>query len=183
MGPFIGAPYAVILQEIAISRGAREIIFFGWCGAVSADVHIGEVVLPASALIDDGTSKNYIQEGAGEVFPSAALQRRIKNRLTDRKIRFHEGRIWSTDAVFRETQKKVGLYLKRRALAVEMEAAALFSVGLFRSVDVGSILVVSDELSAGAWVRGFSAPGFIKSRRAVCELLRDMILNPSPVFS
>ncbi len=183
LGPFVGAPYAVILQETAIAQGAREIVLFGWCGAVSSDVHVGDIVIPSSALIDDGTSRNYINEETDEVFPSAAVQQGLKDALIKRKIIFHEGRIWSTDAVFRETHEKIQFYNKRGAIAVEMEAAAVFSVGGFRGVEVGCILVASDELFSGKWVRGFSNPAFIQSRRAVCKMFRDLILQKELVSS
>ena len=35
IGPFIGAPYAVVLLESLIAWGVREVVFFGWCGSVS----------------------------------------------------------------------------------------------------------------------------------------------------
>ena len=63
-GPFIGSPYAVILLEHLISWGARQFIFFGCCGAVSHDVKIGDVIVPTSAVIDEGTSKHYRDRSA-----------------------------------------------------------------------------------------------------------------------
>ena len=60
IGPFMGAPYAAMLLETIISWGIKETVFLGWCGAVSPDVHIGDIIMPDFAYIDDGTSKNYI---------------------------------------------------------------------------------------------------------------------------
>lgn len=34
-GPYIGAPYAVMLIESLIAKGAGDIIILGWCGAIS----------------------------------------------------------------------------------------------------------------------------------------------------
>ncbi len=171
IGPFIGAPYAVILLESLIVWGVREVVFFGWCGAVSRDVRIGDVIVPDQAFIDDGTSKNYTAETSLETFPSASIQNLIKSSLTRNNLRFHEGAIWSTDAIFRETKEKVGFFQKKNALAVEMEAAALFSAGSFRNIDVGCILVVSDDLSSLKWKPGFNDPVFKERRNQVCNII------------
>ncbi|MBW1759532.1 MAG: hypothetical protein JRI88_04295, partial [Deltaproteobacteria bacterium] len=121
IGPFIGAPYAAILLENIIARGAKKIIFFGWCGAVSGDVKIGDIILPTGSVIDEGTSRHYKIEAhlknsrsfldgkddsclAG---PSEYLLERTKKALIDSELEFHEGRVWSTDAVYRETPEKV----------------------------------------------------------------------------
>jgi nucleoside phosphorylase len=58
-GPFIGAPYAVMILETLIARGARKILFFGWCGAISPDVRIGDIIIPTGAIIDEGTSRHW----------------------------------------------------------------------------------------------------------------------------
>ena len=59
IGPFVGAPYAVMLLENLIAWGARQIIFIGWCGAIADSVKIGDLILPTSGIIDEGTSKHY----------------------------------------------------------------------------------------------------------------------------
>ena len=171
IGPFIGAPYAVILLESLIAWGIREVIFFGWCGAISGDVRIGDVIIPDKAFIDDGTSNNYAALNASEAFPADSVQALIKSSCKKNKIKFNEGPVWSTDAIYRETREKVGFYQKKNALAVEMEAAALFSSGCFRKIDVGCILVVSDELSSTKWKPGFKAPVFKERRDQVCEMI------------
>lgn len=177
IGPFIGAPYAVLLLETAISWGIKEVIFWGWCGAISPGVHIGDFVIPDTALIDEGTSKNYIHEKSTQIKPSLILQDRLKKRLNSKNIHFHEGPVWTTDAIFRETPEKVGYYQDKNILAVEMESSALFSIGHFRSIPVGCILVVSDEVSTFQWVKGFGSPQFKKARKQAAEVIRDFLTD------
>ncbi len=173
IGPFIGAPYAVILLESLVAWGIREIVFWGWCGAISDNVRIGDVVIPDKSFIDDGTSKNYTAAPRSESFPCVSLQASIKSALTKNKVTFHEGPVWSTDAIYRETKEKVLYFQKKNALAVEMESAALFSVGSFRNIDVGCILLASDELSSLKWKPGFKNPVFKERRYQICEILRN----------
>ncbi len=203
-GPLIGAPYAVILLENLIARGARKILFFGWCGAVRPEVKIGDVIVPTSAVIDEGTSKHY---GAGCTHlsglnnlgqadqidlaedlefarntvcvsrPSAFIVKTTTGALHNKGIGFQEGLVWTTDAIYRETREKVAFFQQKDVLAVEMETSALFTVGNYRNVDVGAILVVSDELSSFKWRPGFADKHFIKSRRAVAEVIRRLCKN------
>jgi len=172
VGPFIGAPYAVILLESLIAWDIRKVIFFGWCGSISSDVKIGDVIVPDLAFFDDGTSPNYLDPGVSEVQPAASVQKALTTALSEKQITFHQGSVWTTDAIFRETKQKVIDYQKKNALAVEMEAAALFSAGRFRGIDIGCVLVVSDTLSSLTWQPGFGMPVFKKRRTEVCETIR-----------
>ena len=172
-GPFIGAPYAVMILETLIARGARKILFFGWCGAISPDVRIGDIIIPTGAIIDEGTSRHYGKDNGRLVRPSDYISGSIKEALRENRLSFYEGFIWSTDAVYRETPEKVEYFQKKDALAVEMELSALFTVGSFREVEVGAVLVVSDEISTCKQVAGFSKQCFKKSRRAVGEAISE----------
>lgn len=174
VGPIVGAPYAVMLLETLIAWGARSFVFFGWCGAISPDVKIGDILIPTSAVVDEGTSIHYMQPKDSVVRPSPVTIGSIKTILSDRDIAFHEGRIWSTDAIFRETRDKVSHYQSTGVVAVEMELSALFSVGRFRNVDVGGVLVVSDELSTLKWHPGFKDERFKLGRKSVCEVIRQV---------
>jgi uridine phosphorylase len=177
IGPLIGAPYAVMLLETAVSWGISELVFFGWCGAVSFEVQIGDIIVPDLALIDEGTSKDYLSGNFTESKPSLVLQNRLKKILSEKNIRFHEGAVWSTDAIFRETPKKVAAYREKGALGVDMETSALFSSGQFRNIQVGCVLVVSDEVSGSQWKKGFATPKFKESRQQVSSVVGEFLLN------
>ncbi|MBW1644218.1 MAG: nucleoside phosphorylase [Deltaproteobacteria bacterium] len=176
VGPFVGAPYAAMLLETLVAWGAEKIIFFGWCGAISHDVKIGDVIIPTGAIIDEGTSKHYHQEEDGVSRPSSYILKNTKEALIKAGLAFHEGVVWSTDAIYRETSEKVKYYQAKDILAVEMELSALFTVGKFRNVQMGGILVVSDELSTLKWQPGFKEQHFKESRKAVIEVIKEIIL-------
>ncbi|MCP4687045.1 MAG: nucleoside phosphorylase [Desulfobacterales bacterium] len=174
-GPMVGAPYAVMVMESLIAGGVRKILYLGWAGAVSPDVRIGDVILPGSALIDEGTSRHY-RTGPGEASrPSRAMVERIRKELTARAAPFREGAVWTTDGIFRETPRKVARFREMGALAVEMETSALFTVARYRGVEAAAILVVSDDLSTLKWRPGFKAPAFKAARRVAIESLMGVI--------
>ncbi|MGD2269303.1 MAG: nucleoside phosphorylase [Desulfobacterales bacterium] len=178
-GPFIGAPYAAMILEALIAGGVRFVLFFGWCGAISPHVRIGDLLVPTAAIIDEGTSMHY-HGNISESRPSEALFKKLTGALRSKALSYHEGRIWSTDAVFRETKHKVRDYQMRKVLAVDMEASALFTVGSFRKIDVVGVLAVSDELSSLRWNPGFKNTRFKQVRTAVCEVIKSLCLQEYP---
>ncbi len=168
VGPMMGAPYAVALLETMVAWGARRLLFLGWCGAISPELSIGDIVVPTGGLIDEGTSLHYGGRNGETASASKEARGRITEFLSSQGLSYREGLVWSTDAPFRETPGKVESARNQGAMAVEMETSALFTVGRYREVDVGAILLVSDDLSSLTWRPGFKDKRFIAARRAVC---------------
>ena len=73
----MGAPYAVMILETLAAWGAKQVIFLGWCGAISATVSIGDILVPTLAWIDEGTSRAYSPKPVKARSPSDALTRGI----------------------------------------------------------------------------------------------------------
>ncbi len=173
-GPLVGAPYAVMVLENLIAWGVEKIIFLGWCGSISQQVSIGDIVIATSAIIDEGTSKHYQPDENDQSFPSEWLTARLVADLNKAQIRFHSGPIWTTDAIYRETRRKVETYQRRHVLVVEMEISALFTVAAYRGADLGAVAVVSDELASFKWRPGFNTKEFKRGRQTVCEVIKNL---------
>ena len=176
-GPAMGAPIAVILMERLIALGAKNIIGVGSCGSLQENIHIGDYIIPATAIVEEGTSQHYPID---DPIPKASekIIAFLKSCCHARGLTFTMGKIWTTDAPFRETVKKVSEYKNQNVLGVEMEMSALLTVGTFRGVDVGGFLVVSDELSTLKWKSGFSGQRYIAAMKSACEAL---LLNPKTI--
>ena len=173
-GPFVGAPYATMVLETLIAWGARKILFAGWCGSISKKVKIGDIIIPSAAIIDEGTSRHYQNENTSLSYPSELMITRLKAELNQNEIHFHSGTVWSTDAIYRETRKQIEYYQSQDAIAVEMEISALFTVARFRQVDLGAMVVVSDELDSFKWRPGFKMDEFNRGRRAACKVIKNL---------
>ena len=173
-GPLIGAPYAAMVLETLIAWGARKILFLGWCGSISAKAKIGDIIVPTSAIIDEGTSRHYNADNDRISFPSELLVTLLGAALDQKSLNYHHGPVWSTDAIYRETRDKVQKYQRQDAIAVEMEISALFTVAKFRKVDMGAMVVVSDELASFKWRPGFKMNEFKQGRQAACTVIRDI---------
>ncbi len=174
VGPYIGAPYAVMLLETLIKWGARKIIVFGLCGSISKHVRIGDIIVPTSAFVDEGVSRHYHHSENLPSLASDALARHLKKGLNENNLAFQEGPVWTTDAIYRETVSAVNYYQEKKALAVEMELSALFSAGRFRGAEVGAILVVSDELATLQWKPGFKEARFKNACRDACMVISEV---------
>jgi uridine phosphorylase len=173
-GPVVGAPYATMVLETLIAWGAKNIIFLGWCGSISAKVKIGHIIVPTSAIIDEGTSGHYKEDDNQYSLPSALTVAKLRAALDQNGFHYHQGPVWSTDAIYRETRNKVENYQRQNVIGVEMEISALFTVAKFRKVDLGAMVVVSDELASFNWRPGFKMNAFKQGREAACTVIRDI---------
>ena len=168
-GPIVGAPYAAMIVEALGVWGVKTILFVGWCGAVSRRVKAGDIIVPDSAMVDEGTSGHYCDPSCRVALPARPLLHQARMALQLHGTKFHDGAVWTTDAIFRETVEKVKHYQAKGALAVEMELSAIFTVAGFREMESAGILIVSDELSDYQWRPGFKTPAFAAAREIACR--------------
>lgn len=150
VNPGVGAPAAVSSLEIIISLGARHIIGCGGAGIVRPGFDVGHVIIPTSAVRDEGTSYHYAPAGA-EVSPHPDALAAIDAVLGEAGVPHDRGPVWTTDAFFRETPAKVARRRAQGCVAVEMEAAAMFACATFRGVRYGQLLYAGDDVSAAEW--------------------------------
>jgi uridine phosphorylase len=170
VGPMCGAPYAVMVLEELIFSGAKKIIYLGWCGSIQMHLRIGDLLLPDSAVSEEGTSAHYpLRPPCFK--PSGLVFEALEESLAASSVCFRRGPVWSTDAPYRETKEKIMAYQRQGVLGVEMELSALFAAARFRKVDLGALLVVSDELGSLCWKRGFSHPRFKSSRKIAARVM------------
>jgi hypothetical protein len=179
-GPIIGAPYAVMILETLVAWGARQILYFGWCGALTEDLQAGDLLLPTGAVIDEGTSPAYGLSPGQTARPHGGWLDFLRSALADLGLAIHWGPVWSTDAVFRETPSRVARFAAQGALAVEMEVSALYTAARCLRVPLAAVLVVSDSLASGRWKPGFSTPRFVQARGCLCGWIGALLQDPPP---
>jgi uridine phosphorylase len=188
VGPGMGAPAAVFALERMIANGARHVIMVGLAGSLSPRVHIGDLLAVESAWVEEGVSAHYFAGVKKAVSGVRALEA-IRESVAAYGRSCHVGPVWTTDALFRETKKKVHDYGQRGLLGVEMEVSALFNVARYRGIEMGALLVISDELFDLRWRAGFTRPRFLNSLRhaahiglaAAFRLAGKDIMVPAPL--
>ena len=144
--PGIGAPAAAAFLDEAIAMGGRKIIACGGAGVLQKDLAVGHLIVPTSAIRDEGASYHYLPPGR-EVRPHSKSLQAIRKTLRKHGFPFIEGKTWTTDGFYRETTDKIKLRKKEGCLCVEMESAAFFAVAKFRKVQFAQILYSGDDLS------------------------------------
>jgi uridine phosphorylase len=173
-----GAPNTVMLLEEMIAFGVKRAICLGYCGSIQKTIKIGNIIIPTEAVREEGTSYHYLPEGERSM-PDLILQNQLFFWMKEICPIIHMGKVWTTDAPYRETPKKISQYHKGGILGVEMEMSAAFAIGMVREISIGSILIVSDEIGEAEWNIGFFAPS-IKTTRAkvikgILTHLKEMI--------
>ena len=148
--PGVGAPLAAGLLEESIALGCRRFIACGGAGVLDRAIALGHLVVPTSAVRDEGTSYHYLPPDR-EVGPSAEALTALEAVLERRGCAYLRGKTWTTDALYRETAAKVRRRREEGCLVVEMEAAALFAVARFRGVILAQVLYGGDDVSGAEW--------------------------------
>ena len=143
--PGVGAPLAAITMEKLIATGCRKFIAAGGAGVLDKTTVLGHLIIPDSAVRDEGTSYHYMPPGR-ENQPTEKALNTIISGLDKRGIRYTKGKTWTSDAFFRETHEKVKQRKAEGCISVEMEASALFAVAAFRSVEFAQILYAADTV-------------------------------------
>ena len=137
----MGGPSAAIVLHELIALGARRAVRVGTCGALQPQLALGDLVIAGEAICADGTSRAL---GGGErVRADPALADALSAAAS---AGAHRGAVLSVDLFYDDSARLPDAAAD--ALAIEMEAAALFAVGARAQVPVGCLLAVSDTFDA-----------------------------------
>lgn len=145
----MGGPSAAIVLTELIALGARRLIRVGTCGALAPGLALGDLVVAREAACADGTSRA-LSAGprvAADPALAEALLRAGHSRIGSSKHPVHVGAIVSVDLFYDDSDSRSSHH-PIDALAIEMEAAALFAVGAGACVPVACLLAVSDTFDA-----------------------------------
>lgn len=148
----VGAPVAARQIEDLTQRGCNKFIVCGDCGVLNKDIVAGHLIIPTSAIRDEGTSYHYI-EPSREIEMDEEVVKTLETVLNRNNIPYIKTKTWTTDAFFRETKEKTLMRKQEGCLVVEMEASAYMAVAKFNNVKLGQILYAGDNLDGEMWDR------------------------------
>ncbi len=149
----MGCPSAGIVIEELIQLGVKKILRVGTCGGLQADLAIGDLIVAISAVPADSTATHLI---GGEPHAPTADWELIHGAVHNAKElgkKVRVGPIVSSDVFYNPDSGQYGRWSDRGVLAVEMEAAMLFTVGALKKIQTGCLLIVSDVVVEGEFVR------------------------------
>jgi len=128
IGGTIGAPFAVLVAEELFALGCRALVSISSAGLVAERFTPPFFLLIDRALRDEGTSCHYMRPGRyADADPSLIAD--VRRRTDGISVPVHAGPSWTTDAPFRETESLIASRRREGIVSVEMEAAALLTLG------------------------------------------------------
>jgi uridine phosphorylase len=128
IGGTVGAPFAVLVAEELFALGCRALVSISSAGLVAERFTPPFFLLIDRALRDEGTSCHYMRpDRYADADPS--LVAAVRRRTDLLAVPVHTGPSWTTDAPFRETENLIASRRREGIVSVEMEAAALLTLG------------------------------------------------------
>lgn len=146
MGHGIGIPScSIYVKELIVNFGVKAIIRVGSCGAISLNIKLRDIVIGMGACTDSKVNRIKFCDND---FAAIADYNLINNAVSIAKkenINVHIGNIFSTDLFYMPEKKMLTIMEKYGILAVEMEAAGIYSVAAEHKIKALAICTVSDH--------------------------------------
>lgn len=149
----MGCPSASIVTEELIQLGAKNLLRVGTCGGYHANLALGDLIVATAATAQDGTVSALTQ---GVPYAPAAhfdVVHAAHHAAESAGTRTFMGPIVSSDLFYDPEEDPAGLWSNLGVLAVEMEAAAIFTIAAMHGVKAGCLLTVSDTIGRENIVR------------------------------
>ncbi|MCX8111384.1 MAG: hypothetical protein N3D15_09080 [Syntrophorhabdaceae bacterium] len=169
---FGGPNIAGLVEELACF-GVEEFFIWGYCGGIKEGLSFGDVIGAKGALREDGVSYHYLDTDTDDTIYTDWIDC-WHDYINE--YNFLDGIVWSCDAIYRETEKKIKRYSRKGILAVEMEVASFYSVCSYRDVKGMAFLVVSDLFLNGKWNPGFHEEPFKKGVKRLSDFIIENVI-------
>jgi 5'-methylthioadenosine phosphorylase/purine-nucleoside phosphorylase len=152
-GTGMGCPGATIVFEELIQLGCKKLIRVGTCGGLQPHHALGDLIVALTAVPADSTAMHLVANEPHCPTASWSLIHEAVHVAKHMKQDIHVGPIVSSDLFYNPVEGQYDRWSARGVLAVEMEAAALFTVAALRKVESACLLTVSDIVVEGEFKR------------------------------
>ena len=149
----MGCPSAAIVVEELVQLGVKRLIRVGTCGGLQPDLKLGDMIVALTAVPADRTVETYVDHEPHCPTASWELVHEAVHVAKHSEQQLRVGPIVSSDLFYNPDEGQYERWSKRGVLAVEMEAAALFTLAAIRGVQGGCLLTVSDIVVEGEFKR------------------------------
>ena len=140
----MGCPSAGIVYEELIRLGATRLVRVGTCGAIGSGMAMADVVIGIAASPVDATALQYA--GMDCYAPSATftLAETAARLAREGGARVHTGPIVTSALFYDPDTENIARWKRTGHLAIEMEAAMLYTVAAVHGVESLAMMTVSD---------------------------------------
>ncbi|GGL51587.1 nucleoside phosphorylase [Halocalculus aciditolerans] len=144
----IGCPSAAIAVEELSKVGVETFVRVGTIGALQSEIEVGDMIVATGAAKEEGTSKRY-ESPVIPAVPDYGVLTSLVDAAEANDEDVHVGPIVSDDAFYNESEDFVDAWNDAGLLAVEMEAATVFSLARRKGLRAGAICTVDGNLVEG----------------------------------
>lgn len=167
----IGSANAATIMDLLVARSPKAVLFLGKCGGLKRSTEIGHFILPTAAIRGEGTSDDYKPKEV-PALPSFKLHKFVSDKILAHNMEYRTGVVYTTNRRVWEWDDEFKKYLRKLStIAIDMETATLFIVGLVNEIPRGALLLVSDTPMIPEGVKTE------KSDKAVTEKFADLHLQ------
>ena len=151
MASGMGMPsIGIYSYELIHFYGCKNLIRVGTAGALQENVKIRDIVIGMGACTTSNYVKQFRLPGDYSCICSFELLEKAVKAAREKGLKVHVGNILSSDMFYNPDLPQTGMsWAQMGVLAVEMEAAALYSNAAAAGVNAICILTVSDSAVTG----------------------------------
>lgn len=146
----VGAPACILMLEDVFAMGVEKVVMFGTCGVLDKSIEDCSIIIPNSAVRDEGTSYHYAP-ASDEIMVNPKYTEEFISLLDELKCSYTRGKVWTTDAFYRETAGKMKTRKEQGCVCVDMECSAVAAAAQFREKEVLQFFYAADNLDADRW--------------------------------
>lgn len=146
-GTGMGMPSAgIYITELVKDYGCKNLIRVGTAGSYQEKVKVRDIVLGQAACTDSNINRIRFGERTFAPIADFELLLRAYQIAQQRGLNAHVGNIMSSDTFYNDDPEEFRRWAAFGVLAVEMEAAALYTIAAQYGVRALTILTISDHL-------------------------------------
>jgi len=149
VGPIFGGPACAAVVEELSALGVEQVVGYGYSGALEAGIPLLSIMVADSGFCSDGTSKEYTD--SDEISADPEMLEQLLGVFRQRGIKPEAGKVWTTDAIFREFPSRCAYWKEKGAGFVNMETSPFYAVAREKGLRAVYLSVVSDCVGEEKW--------------------------------
>lgn len=150
MASGMGMPsMAIYSYELFNFFEVKKIIRVGSAGAYKSQVNLRDIIIAQGACTDSNFANHLKLMGNFAPIADFALLKKSVEKAEERGLSYHVGNVLSTDVFYSDTKAQLESWGKVGILAVEMEAATLYTNAVLSGKSALAICTISDSLVTG----------------------------------
>lgn len=137
---------SIYCHELITVHRAKRLIRVGSCGTSHPDVQLRDIIIAMAASTNSNVNRIRFSGYDLAAVASYSLVQKAVDAAERQGVRYHVGNIFSEDLFYTANDDIWDLMAKYNVLAVEMEAAGMYTIAAEHRVEALAICTVSDDV-------------------------------------